>query len=125
MSTISRRTLLTGGGAAALSTCLPKASLGEARIVLNDASQLNPTPVAKHWIAQPDDGAFSQQLRNELKEASTFRRPLAVGAARHSMGGQSLSRNGTAITLAPAACIPDRKREVFRANAGTRWKNVI
>lgn len=125
MKKISRRTLLTYGGAASLSLSLPKRSSAGPRPVLNDASQLNPTPVAKHWIAQSQEASFIERLRMELKEAAAARRPLAVGAARHSMGGQSLPRNGTAISLAPAACMPNQERRVFRATAGTRWSDVI
>jgi len=125
MMKFSRRSLLAHAGATALTITLPKTSKAEARIVLNDASQLNATPVAKHWVAQPQDVSFIDDLRRELKEAAVAHRPLAVGAARHSMGGQSLPRTGTAITLAPSACMPDRERRVFRAGAGTRWSDVI
>ncbi len=122
---ISRRSLLIQGGAAALSLSLPKAAGAQQRIVLNDASQLNPTPVVRHWVASSQEASFIDRLRSELKEAAAANRPVALGAARHSMGGQSLARNGTAITLAPAPCIPDGERRVYRAHAGTRWRNVI
>ena len=93
---------------------------------MNDASRLNPTPVAKHWVVRPDAEAdFVARLRAELKEAAAARRPVAVGAARHSMGGQSLPRDGTAITFETAACEPDRGSGVYRVHAGTRWSAVI
>jgi hypothetical protein len=79
------------------------------RFVLNDASQLNPTPVARHWIATDgDETAFIARLRAELQEAAAAGRPVAVGAARHSMGGQSLPRHGTALTFDIAPCDPAR-----------------
>ena len=122
---ISRRALLAGSsaGLAVLgSGKLPAAP----REILNDASGLNATPVAQHWIARTearDD--FIARLRNEIKLAAAARRPVAVGVARHSMGGQSLPRNGTAITLRGAVCEPDTHARTFRASAGTRWSDVI
>ena len=41
------------------------------------------------------------------------------------MGGQSLPRNGQAITLDLNICEPDRARKTFRVHAGTRWYQVI
>ncbi|KFG69084.1 FAD-binding oxidoreductase [Microvirga sp. BSC39] len=125
MTRISRRSLLISGGATALNLSFPKVSSANLRTVLNDASQLNPTPVAKHWVAKTQEAAFIEQLRSELKEAAAARRPIALGAARHSMGGQSLIRNGTVITLAPAPATPDKHKGTYRASAGTRWSNVI
>ncbi len=65
---------------------------------------LNPTPVARHVRLVPaslDD--LVTRVRAELKDAAAARRPFAVGVARHSMGGQSLPRDGTALTLAGEA----------------------
>lgn len=121
--TISRRTLLLNG--AALVVSRPAASQAQRRIILNDASQLNPTPVTKHWVAQPKETQFVDQLRQELKEAAAARRPVAVGVARHSMGGQSLARDGTAITLGASSCTPYKERSTYLADAGTRWRDVI
>ena len=122
--TICRRTLLLNGAAALLAS-RPAASQTRRRIVLNDASQLNPTPVVKHWVAEPKETLFVDQLRQELKEAAAARRPIAVGAARHSMGGQSLARNGTAITFSPSSCEGNEDKGVYLADAGTRWHDVI
>jgi FAD/FMN-containing dehydrogenase len=96
------------------------------RTIVNDASGLNPTPVFRHWIARSDeDAVFIAKLRRELREAALAKRPVAVGAARHSMGGQSLARNGTAITLNMNRCEPDTRSKTFLVNAGTRWDHVI
>jgi FAD/FMN-containing dehydrogenase len=81
--------------------------------------------VLKHWVAEEKENAFIAQLRLELKEARMARRPVALGAARHFMGGQSLARDGTAITLAPSSCEPDPARRLYKVGAGTRWRNVI
>lgn len=126
MEGISRRSLLTKGAAAALSLALPAPAPGQVRTVLNDASRLNPTPVFRHWIVDPQsDSALVEKLRAELREAAAAGRPVAVGAARHSMGGQSLARNGTAITFALPSCRPDPAAGTYRVQAGTRWREVI
>jgi FAD/FMN-containing dehydrogenase len=82
--------------------------------------------VVRHWLARAEPQSdFIERLRRELLEAASERRPVVVGAARHSMGGQSLARDATAITLADDPCLPDRAAGTFRAYAGTRWRTVI
>ena len=67
---------------------------------LNDASLLSPTPIFKHTILQDDPGeALLAALRAELKAAATEGRAVNIGAARHSMGGQAIPRDGHAITI--------------------------
>ena len=88
---------------AAAATALPSVgpSRAEPRIILNDASRLNATPVARHTSirgAQNVDDLIAR-LRGELKEAAAAKRPVAASVARHSMGGQSLPLDGTAVTL--------------------------
>ncbi len=96
------------------------------RLVLNDASKLSATPVFSHWIARAEpEVEWIARLRRELADARTSRRPLIVSAARHSMGGQSLPRNGHAITLDIDRCEPDRTNKLFRVNGGIRWHQVI
>jgi len=41
------------------------------------------------------------------------------------MGGQSIPRDGTAITVTGASCEVDSTRMTFRASAGTTWRDVI
>ena len=61
--------------------------------VLNDASLLSPTRVAKHIVMKSDPtDELIAGLRAELAEAKSAGRPFVVSAARHSMA-------------APAACI--------------------
>src|SRR5688572_22815960 len=58
------------------------------------------SPVARHWRpAQVTGPSWLDALRAELKAAAAEGRPVAVGAARHSMGGQALVRDGVAMTL--------------------------
>ncbi len=77
-------------------------------------------------MVKPDEEAdFIARLRQELKEAAAAKRPVAIGAARHSMGGQSIPRDGTAVTLEPGRCEPDTPAKTYRADGGVRWKQVI
>jgi hypothetical protein len=99
--TVSRRALLGTGAAAALLQALPAVAQSPAKpLVLDDASRLSATPVARHWRpARVTGDAWLGALRAELKAAAAEGRPVALGAARHSMGGQALIRDGVAMTL--------------------------
>jgi FAD/FMN-containing dehydrogenase len=111
---------------AQVTTQLPTQPLNRARVVLNDASRLSATPVNRHWIVKPNDSVdLIASLRAELKVAAGDKRPVSVSAARHSMGGQSLPRNGTAITLALNSIEPDTKAKTYQTHAGTRWSQII
>lgn len=117
-----------GLGGAAGGVVLPSAHAQSAgqRLVLNDASRLSATPVFSHWVVRQDpQEQLIAQLRAELKAAAGLRRPVVVGAARHSMGGQSLPRNGAAMTLDINRCQPDTAARSFRVFGGTRWHQVI
>ena len=128
---VSRRRFLAG--AAAL-TALQPASRADAAVrhrpsapfMLDDASRLNATPINRQAIlTSADDGKLLHELRATLGEAASAGRPVAMGGARHSMGGQSLPRNGIAASFAAAAIEPDRERRVYRVSAGARWRDVI
>ena len=133
MTPISRRTLLAAGAAAGALAILPAAARTlDAPLLLNDASQLNTTPVARLWRRKAGlDGAWLDELRTELKTAAAEGRPVAVGAARHSMGGQALPRDGVAMSLDVdvASRDPwialDPATRTYRVAAGGRWGQVI
>lgn len=96
------------------------------RTILDDASRLNPTPVHRHVVVPPD--AFDAQLatmRGLLKQARAESKPFCVSAARHSMGGQSLVRDGVAVTLDGGRPEADTKAMTYRVGAGTRWREVV
>src|SRR5690349_8809709 len=123
----SRRHFL---GTAAATLALPLSKLKPAqasqRTILNDASRLSPTPVAKHvTIAKPSQDDLIARVRAELKEAAEAGRPFAASVARHSMGGQSLPRDGTAMTLDGGALDMDTAAKTYRTSAGNRWSDVI
>jgi FAD/FMN-containing dehydrogenase len=122
---LSRRAVVGGALAAGAAAVLPGHAAAN-RLVMNDASRLNPTPVFKHIVRtrEPRDQLVAA-LRAELTEAAAAKRPVAVGAARHSMGGQSLPHDGTAITLDGRQLEADTAARVYRVDAGTRWSDVI
>jgi FAD/FMN-containing dehydrogenase len=128
---VSRRRFLAG--AAALAALQP-ASRADAAVrhrpsapfMLDDASRLNATPINRQAIlTSADEGKLLRELRATLGEAASAGRPVAMGGARHSMGGQSLPRNGIAASFAAAAIDPDREKRIYRVSAGARWRDVI
>jgi len=135
---LSRRALLLGGaaglGALAGRQCLlptnhpgpgfPTPRSGDG-YVLDDASQLCPTRVASHDIIRKDPAAALEEIRAALAESRAAGRPFIASAARHSMGGQSLAREGTVVTLEQQWLETDAARKTYRVAAGTRWSNVI
>lgn len=122
----TRRSFIKFGAAVAGGTLLARSARAQSRIVINDASRLNPTPVMRHFTVGDDpEAATIERLRRELREAAAERRPFAVGGARHSMGGQSIPRNGTAATFSTRICELDQAAKTYRTHAGTRWAHII
>lgn len=136
---ITRRATLFGAGAAlggvvthALSSSNP--TLDGTNLIasvqpsgtLNDASGLSETPIFRH-ITLPgnDTELFIATIRAEMAEARSAGRPVNIGAARHSMGGQAIPRNGHAVTFDSGAIEVDRANKTMRAHAGARWRDVI
>lgn len=119
------RSAALGATAMPIITAPPEIA-AQQRLVLNDASRLSATPVFSHWVVKSDpQDQLIARIRNELKAATGLRRAVVVGAARHSMGGQSLPRNGAAMTFDLDRCQPNRAAKTYRVFAGTRWHQVI
>ncbi len=139
MGNLTRRAALLAGGAAiggyagvVLSPKLP--SLDGTRLIrpsgadgtLNDASLLSETPVYRHSVMPEDRGdALAVRLRTELAEARADGRPFNIGAARHSMGGHAIPREGYAVDLAGWAVEPDTANGTALVHCGARWSDVI
>src|SRR3954447_12903453 len=128
---VSRRRFLAGSAAVAALSSFSRAQAAVRRappapFMLDDASRLNATPISRQAIlSSRDDARLLRELRATLGEAATERRPIAFGGARHSMGGQSLPRNGIAASFAAAPIEPDTKARIYRVSAGARWRDVI
>jgi FAD/FMN-containing dehydrogenase len=127
MRSCSRRSLLkTGASLAAITAFAPASRASELRPIINDASRLNPTAVMRHLHIKPDATAtLIERLRVELREAAAEGRPVAVGVARHSMGGQSLPRGGVAVTLTGGPIEVDSRAGTYRVGGGATWAQVI
>src|ERR1044072_128569 len=125
----SRRRFLAGSAALALSPASRAQAAGRrapSPFVLDDASRLNETPISRQAVlTSTDDSRLLRELRATLGEAASEGRPVAMGGARHSMGGQSLPRHGIAASLATAVIEPDTQNRIYRVSAGARWRDVI
>lgn len=94
--------------------------------VLNDASLLSETPIFRHIvIKEPVGDSMIAALRAELAAAKSENRAVNIGAARHTMGGQSIPRDGHAITYDSAFVSVETGGDTFKVQAGTRWSQVI
>jgi FAD/FMN-containing dehydrogenase len=128
---VSRRRFLTGAAALAALQPVCRANAAVRRrpsapFMLDDASRLNATPINRQAVlTSTEDGKLLHELRATLGEAATAGRPVAFGGARHSMGGQSLPRNGIAASFAAPVIEPDTTRKIYRVSAGARWRDVI
>ncbi len=139
MGELTRRAILLAGGAtlgglagAKLTSKVPSVagtkSLQPAGLAntLNDASGLNETPIFRHITLQENPGEnLIRRIRFEIDEARREGRPVNVGAARHSMGGHAIPRDGQAITYDNGFVDLNTRDNVFRAHAGARWSDVI
>src|SRR5947209_319150 len=129
---VCRRRFLASAAALAAVPLAPRASdaavrrAASAPFMLDDASRLNATPISRQAVlTSSEHGKLLRELGATLGEASTEGRPVAIGGARHSMGGQSLPRNGIATSLAASVVEPDIAGRIYRVSAGARWRDVI
>jgi FAD/FMN-containing dehydrogenase len=121
-----RKFLRDAAATAMLPLAASSRAVAEQRTILNDASRLSPTPVVKYVkLAKPGWDDMIARVRAELKEASEAQRPVTAAVARHSMGGQSLARDGTAITLDGGPIEIDSTAKTYRTSAANRWWDVI
>jgi FAD/FMN-containing dehydrogenase len=82
--------------------------------------------VRKHLRPAARQRDLIDLLRRELREAKRDGRPLCVGGARHSMGGQSLPpAGGVAVDYAGAQVEIDSAAGAYQVSAGARWRDVI
>jgi FAD/FMN-containing dehydrogenase len=127
----SRRNVLAAGAALAAATLLSGGAQAAKRravepFTLDDASLLNVTPIARLAVlGASDEKRRLQELRATLGEAIGTGRPIAMGGARHSLGGQSLPRFGIAAEFSAVRIEPDSANKTYRVSAGARWRDVI
>lgn len=93
---------------------------------LDDASRLNPTPVAEFWAIPADPDLAVAALRQLLERARREHLPVSVSGARHSMGGQSLARDGIVIDMLPLNHMDlNETQEILHVGAGARWSEIL
>lgn len=139
MKAITRRAGLFGAGAVlgglttrqltgsnpVLEGTQPLRQVGQAG-TLNDASGLSETPIFRHIVmSENSDTDLLRAIRQELREARDQGRGVNVGAARHSMGGQAIPRDGHAITFDSDRVEIDTAGKRMRVHGGARWRDVI
>jgi FAD/FMN-containing dehydrogenase len=97
------------------------------RTLLDDASGLNPTPVRGAVYAEVAPDAAAARLAPLLQRIAAGAEPgLAVSGARHSMGGQSLLRDGWVLDALPLNGLAiDAEARVMRVGGGALWRDVV
>ena len=133
----TRRALLLGAGGvvgAAAARALTTPALDGAGLIvpsqgvglLNDASLLSGTRVARQVHLRQEPGeALAAALRAELRAAEAEGRPVNIGAARHSMGGHAIPREGVAVTCESGWLEASGEARIIQVHAGARWREVI
>jgi len=95
--------------------------------LLDDASRLNPTPVRGVIFAGSSATSTRDVISPLLRRIGDGQDPpLAIGGVRHSMGGQSLLRDGWLLDMQPLKSVEvDGANRVMRVGAGATWRDVI
>jgi FAD/FMN-containing dehydrogenase len=93
---------------------------------VDDASRLNRTHVAETWSIPADPAAAEAELRELIRRAREHRLHVAIGGARHSMGGHTITPEGVAIDMLPFNHMElDESRQILHVGAGARWSQII
>jgi FAD binding domain len=93
---------------------------------VDDASRLNSTHVAVVWSIPADPAAAETQLRDLLRRARSGKLAVAIGGARHTMGGHTISPDGIVLDMLPFNHMElDVDRRILSVGAGARWSEVI
>jgi FAD/FMN-containing dehydrogenase len=92
---------------------------------IDDASQLNRTVMTLRRISG-DMPIAQQQLIQSLKDAKTQGKRVTIAGARHTMGGQTIYKNGLSLDLAQFNQMAlDVKTGILTVQSGARWSTVI
>lgn len=133
---IGRRALLLGAGAGIGSIAMYKWQQGKSLpadllkqenglLILNDASELSATPVWRAEKLTAPPRVSTPELVRQVQVAAKAGRPVAVSAARHSQGGQSLAKDGLAVELDQPWVSIDTESQTYKVGGGARWHHVI
>jgi FAD/FMN-containing dehydrogenase len=93
---------------------------------IDDASALDQAPVAEIWNIPADPALAEAQLVALVQRARAGRIPVSVAGARHSMGGDSIRRDGIVLNMLPFHAMSlDPARNLLHVQAGARWSEVL
>jgi len=93
---------------------------------IDDASGLNRTKVAEVWDIPRDSTSAEAKLRALLERARRDHLHVSIGGALHSMGGQSIAKDGVFINMLPFhGMVLDEGRHLLHVEAGALWSEVI
>jgi len=91
-----------------------------------DASRLERFTIAGVRTLPADFDAAVSMIRATFEEARRSGLAVSVAGARHSMGGQSIARDGLLIDATGLRGVTvDTRRRVASVRAGTRWSELI
>ena len=87
---------------------------------INDASRLNQTPIFGIITVQSET-----DIRNALQLAREKKIKVSISGKRHSMGGQSLQKNGIVLDMTSFNQIHlDKEKKVLTAQSGATWAQI-
>jgi FAD/FMN-containing dehydrogenase len=93
---------------------------------VDDASRMNRTHVAEVFSIPSQPQAAEAQLRDLLQRARAGHVSVAIGGARHSMGGHTISPDGIVLDMLPFHAMSlDARRQILHVGSGARWSQVI
>ena len=97
------------------------------QVMLDDASTLNPTPVRGVIFAGSTPTSTRKLLSPLLTRIADGQDPpVAASGVRHSMGGQSLLRDGWVLDMQPLRAVDlNAADRIMRVGAGATWRDII
>ena len=93
---------------------------------IDDASGLNATPVAEIVECPADAATAERELAALVERARTSGRPISIGGARHSMGGQTIQAGGITLNMRPFRAMDlDEAQDLLHVGSGALWSEVL
>jgi FAD/FMN-containing dehydrogenase len=90
----------------------------------DDASRLNATAVREIVDVQADDAVAIEQIRAALARARAAHVGISVAGFRHSMGGQTMTKDGVVLNMLGHNRM-ELHGDILRVQSGAVWKDVI
>jgi len=92
----------------------------------DDASRLNRTKIDSLMVIPSDSSMAIERLREIFRYAQQMNLKISIAGARHSMGGQTIAKDGILIDMRPfRRMILDEKENILRVQAGALWSEII